>query len=92
MPEEEFVLALTVIASATFLVGLGMVLRAWGRRAGGHVKELVDRLRGDVEDLQSEVRSIRAELGDVYERMDFAERLLSQQRGDREALPRDFDH
>lgn len=69
------------------LVGLRMFLNYRVRRlgAGGeqvaHLAEQVDTLRGDLADT-------RADLAEVHERLDFAERLLTQARDEGRLPPR----
>jgi hypothetical protein len=80
------ILALAIPVSAIVLHGLQKIarirleearLRAGAGDAGG---------QGDVAVLREEVGELRRELGEVQERLDFAERLLSQAR-DPERVP-----
>jgi hypothetical protein len=66
------------LGAGTFLlIGLRMFLTHRARRlSGGGATELTETLEG----LRDDVRSLRDEMGDLHERVDFAERLLAQQR------------
>ena len=66
-----------VLSVPTIFILRGPIGRALADRIAGRTgapeKEQLERLDREVEDL-------RAELGEVHERLDFAERLLAQQR------------
>ncbi|HEY6207737.1 MAG TPA: hypothetical protein VIW28_01640 [Gemmatimonadales bacterium] len=91
----EGVLAIIFIfgGGSLFLLALSPVGKAFAeriRRQGGaalpeDVRAELDALRSD---LSSEVQQLRTEVGELSERMDFAERLLAKQReADRLAPP-----
>jgi predicted ArsR family transcriptional regulator len=76
------------VAMFMFLGGGFWVLRPVAaavakRIAGEHRRPAPD--PGEIEELRAELEQVRRELGEMAERVDFAERLLAQQR-DR-ALP-----
>jgi len=54
----------------------------------------MDRLSDDVAGLRDDVRMLREELVDLYERVEFTERVLAQGKADknRDALPRGEQH
>ncbi|PYO42316.1 MAG: hypothetical protein DMD29_03835 [Gemmatimonadetes bacterium] len=64
------------LSVASIFVLLGPVGRALGERLSGR-KRLDDQ---ELRDLRGEVEDLRHQLGDVQERVDFAERLLAKQR------------
>ena len=91
MEKEVIALLIPIFALAIPLVGIvffGLQKLARTRleearlRAGGLVKES----EVEIAALRDEVSDLRRELGDLQERMDFAERLLSQAR-ETERLP-----
>jgi len=80
MPEEIVVLFLSVFAMVGATVLLFPLMRALAERirprlTDAHVKEELQLLR---EDLLSEIQQARREIGDLGERVDFTERLLSK--------------
>ncbi|HXE84860.1 MAG TPA: hypothetical protein VN513_16160 [Gemmatimonadales bacterium] len=80
MPEEIVVLFLSVFAMVGATVLLFPVMRALAERirprlTEANVKEELQLLR---EDLLSEIQQARREIGDLGERVDFTERLLSK--------------
>ena len=80
MPEEVFVLFLSVFAMAGATVLLFPVMRALAERirprlTDAGVKEELQLLR---EDLLNEIQQTRREIGDLGERVDFTERLLAK--------------
>ena len=74
-PEEVFALALVIVGAT--LLGLPLVRaladRIRPRALDAGVREELQALR---EDLLAELQQTRREIGDLSERMDFAERLL----------------
>ncbi len=82
MSTSEFEILASLVgflgAGTFLLIGLRMFLTHRARRlAGGEgPKELVEHVTG----LHDEVRALRDEMVDLHERVDFAERLLAQQR------------
>ena len=85
MNEGEIVLTIVGVAvSGGLLIGAMSVYLSYKERllkfkAG---TEPDDSVVAELEDLRSEVSSLRAELGETVERIDFAERMLSKQRHD----------
>jgi len=78
---------IALVGLGTFsLIGLRMLLGYKARRleltAGHRDPSGVDDL---VEDLRSEVQLLRGEVGELHERVDFAERLLARGSGDEAA-------
>ena len=83
----EFLAPALVISLITLTLGATFILR------GPLGKALADRMAGraarddaDVAQLRAEVDDLRDVVGELQERLDFAERLLAQQR-ERSALP-----
>ena len=81
MQAPEFFLILTVLAGGTWLlrpVVLAIAERLRGTRgADADTQHQIEILR---EDLLTELQVTRREMADLGERLDFAERLLAQQR------------
>jgi hypothetical protein len=80
MPEEIVVLFLSLFAMAGATVLLFPVMRALAERirprlTEAGMKEEMQLLR---EDLLNEIQQARREIGDLGERVDFTERLLSK--------------
>lgn len=80
MPEEVFILFLSVFAMTGGTVLLLPVMRALAERirprlTDAGVKEELQLLR---EDLLNEIQQTRREIGDLGERVDFTERLLAK--------------
>ena len=67
-----------VIIAGSVLGGLGMVTYAWVKRRPSLGKGDVTRLTESVETLRESVDGMRADLVDVSDRLDFAERVLSR--------------
>ena len=65
------------------LVGISFspVGRAIARRLGGRDAAAEGAALAEVEALREDLGAVKAELGEVQERLDFAERLLAQVRG-----------
>ncbi len=69
---------LAIISIGTMiLVGMKMRLSAKVQLQQGSKGEDVERLADAVDGLHEEVRMLREEYGELHERMDFAERILS---------------
>lgn len=64
------------------LVGISFspIGRAIARRIGGRDAAAEDAALAEVEALREDLGTVKAELGEVQERLDFAERLLAQAR------------
>ena len=79
-PDFFAIIPLTVISFSTALLALRMVLRAWTRR-GASVDEIAE-LHNAVAELREENEALRAnhqaDILELDERMDFAERLLAK--------------
>ena len=79
-PDFIGIIVLTVISSGTVLVALRMILRAWTRR-GASVEEIAE-LHNAVAELREENEALganhRADILELEERIDFAERLLAK--------------
>lgn len=69
---------------AFVLIGMQMMLTAKARRQSGVGREEIERLADAVESLTEQAQMVREEVAELQERVDFAERLLSQGR-EREA-------
>jgi hypothetical protein len=80
-PGEALYPLIALISVGTFtLIGMRMWLNARIERLRGGSREEVERLSEAVERLYHATQLMREELGELQERMDFAERLLT--RGD----------
>jgi hypothetical protein len=75
------VLALCIPVFAIFFNGLAKVLKARGPEPYA-----VPHLQAQVDELRENLEQVRRELGDVNERLDFTERLLTKER-ERDRLP-----
>jgi len=79
MPPDVTAALIAFLGFGTFsLIGLRMFLSYRARRlelSSGRGDSRVDEL---VEDLRTEVQALRGDLGELHERMDFAERLLTR--------------
>ena len=69
------ILALMIPIFAIGLVGLNKIAQTRIEEARIRAGELGD---GAIEELRAEVDQLRAELSEVHERLDFAERLLAR--------------
>ena len=69
-----------VIFGGGALVGISFspIGRALARRIGGKDEAAESQALAEVDSLRDELAGVKAELGDVQERLDFAERLLAQ--------------
>ncbi len=80
-----------LIVSGAVVGSLGIVAWAWVKRrshtSGGDINRIAD----SVETLRESVEGMRAELGDVSDRLDFTERMLARvvdsPRGENRELP-----
>jgi hypothetical protein len=79
-PGEAFSLITLFIASASVLILRGPLGRAWAERISGRSPDADQALKDEVEHLQSSVEELRHRLAETEERLDFAERLLAQQK------------
>jgi glutathione S-transferase len=79
---EMFLAFGALLATGAFtLVGLRMFLSYRARRLGGGADaDAVRRLADEVAQLRDDLRANRDEMGELQERLDFAERLLARQR------------
>jgi hypothetical protein len=85
---EALAIVATIFGGGTFvLLGLRMFLNYRVRRLGGG-GEQVARLTEAVDDLRHDLAETRGDLAEVHERLDFAERLLTQARDEGRLPPR----
>lgn len=84
----DFALLIPIIAVSIPIVVIIVV--GFNKQAKLRLEETKLRMSGidteELDELRADVDQVRAELGDVHERLDFTERLLAQTR-DREQLP-----
>jgi hypothetical protein len=85
----DFALLIPMIALSIPIVAI--VVAGFNKRATMRLEETKLRMGDGVhpeelDDLRSELDQVRADLGEVHERLDFTERLLTQSR-DRDQLP-----
>ena len=84
------IVALSIPLAAVIFYGLLKVARMRLEEARVHAGVLDKGSEAEIAILRDEVGEVRRELGEVQERLDFAERLLSQGReGDRLPGPRE---
>ena len=70
------------ICGVLTLIGMKIRLDAKIRLQQGAPREEIERLTDLVEGLRDEVRLLRDEFGELHERVDFAERVLSRGTGE----------
>jgi hypothetical protein len=80
------ILALAIPVAAIVFHGLQKLARTRLEEARLRLGALDGQAEAEIEGLRQDVGELRRELGDVQERLDFTERLLSQAR-DTERLP-----
>jgi len=83
VPEELVMLSFTGILAGTIIVMqlVRTLGRYWERKAAGGARpEELTALQSELETLRSSVDGMRQRLGEVEERVDFAERLLARER------------
>jgi uncharacterized SAM-binding protein YcdF (DUF218 family) len=81
------IMALAIPVFAIVFSGLNKLARAKKEAIEAQFGDTaIPALEGQLEDLRSEMQDIRRELTDTQERLDFAERLLTQQR-EQQRLP-----
>ena len=77
--EGVLALSIPIVAILTFgavFISRGPIGQALGRAISGHAGET----EVEVAELRQQVDQLRVEMGDMQERLDFAERLLAQPR------------
>jgi hypothetical protein len=84
---------MALITAVGVLGGLGIISWAWVRRRPQLGASDVARLAESIEGLRESVDGMRDELGEVFDRLDFSERILSELadgvRGGQKELPRE---
>ena len=92
MPPEIVEAIAPLIATFTLLggtlVGLRMYWNYKTRRLEIEAAKGSGPLEDAVEELRAEVHQLRGELGELHERVDFAERLLARGGGEQDAIDR----
>lgn len=85
---EALAIVTTVLGGGTFLlITIRMFLNYRLRRLGGGGDQIAE-LSDAVQDLRRDLAETRADLADMHERIDFAERLLAQARDEGRLPPR----
>jgi uncharacterized coiled-coil protein SlyX len=86
--EVEALAILTMVlgGGTVLLLTIRMFLNYRLRRLGGGGDQIAE-LSDAVQDLRRDLAETRADLADVHERIDFAERLLAQARDERRLPP-----
>ena len=79
-----FPMSIFFLSMAAIFVLRGPFGRALGERLSGRVAPRDD---GDVQELREEVEELRRQLGEVQERLDFAERVIARPRDDKLVSP-----
>ncbi len=82
----EVPMSILFLSIAAILVLRGPLGRALGERLAGRPRGAAE--EREFQDLKGEVDELRHQLGEVQERLDFAERLLARQNERAEALPK----
>lgn len=89
MSESVFLVALAIAACTAVMVARTIAGAIAGRRASrsdlGQIQERLEQHAAELEDTQTSLAHQATQLAELQERLDFAERLLSQAR-DRSAL------
>ena len=88
MTEPVFLIALAMAATTVVIIARTVAGAISGRQSSRELAELrdqVDRHAAALEDAQAQISSQNGQLAELHERVDFAERLLAQNR-DRQAL------
>jgi len=67
-----------LIVSGAVVGSLGIIAWAWVKRRPHHASSDIRGLTDSVETLRESVEAMRAELGDVSDRLDFTERMLAR--------------
>jgi cell shape-determining protein MreC len=84
MTEPVFLLALSIAATTAVLVVktiAGAVLGRGGSRSElAHIRERLEQQAAELDDAQTNLASQSTQLAELQERLDFAERLLTQAR------------
>ena len=84
---------LALITAVGVMGGLGIVSWAWVKRRPQIAESDVTKIAESIEGLRSSVDAMRDELGEVFDRLDFNERILSQVadgvRGGQKELPKE---
>lgn len=80
MGPEIFVPGILFGGGALVGISFSPIGRAIARRMGGKDEAAESQALAEVDALREEVQALRGELGEVHERLDFAERLLAQVR------------
>jgi hypothetical protein len=90
MPPEivEVIAPLVAVLGVGTLILIGMKMKLDAKvRLHGGTREDVERVAEAVEILRDEMRSMRGDVLELQERLDFAERVLTKGQGDREIAP-----
>jgi hypothetical protein len=92
MDIEGILAILLIFGGATVcLLAISPVGKAIAERIRGRSAALPDELHGEIEQLRSELQgdlqALRSEVGELGERVDFAERLLAKTREDQRLGP-----
>jgi hypothetical protein len=82
----EIPLMVLFVSLATVFVFRGPFGRALAERIAGRPRTAAE--DQDIEELKGEVEALRTQLGDVQERLDFAERVLARRDERADALPK----
>jgi hypothetical protein len=84
MREPVFILALAILATTAIVIAKAIAGAIVGRGASrsdiAQIKERLEQQNALLEDTQSNLAHQSTQLGELQERLDFAERLLAQSR------------
>jgi uncharacterized coiled-coil protein SlyX len=83
---EGVLILLAAVGGSGSMVGLGMWLYYRVKRLEGENREIVG-LSGKVDEVREQLDQVQAHLGELYERVDFTERMLAQGREAKPELP-----
>lgn len=90
---DKQTLAVMIPVIVVSIPALVVIFNGWQKIMKLRIEEAkvragADSSHGQIDDLRAEVEQLRHEVGEVQERLDFAERLLARG-GEREKLPRE---
>ena len=83
MTEPVFLVGLAMVATSAVLVVKTIATAITGRNAQSdlnYLRDQMDQQRAALEDAQAQLTSQATQVAELHERVDFAERLLAQQR------------
>jgi hypothetical protein len=77
-----FTLIVIIILASTVSSVAKAIFGYRGRRLPGVDRELLQRLESGMSEMREQIGAVREEVAELYERVDFTERMLARQRDD----------